>query len=167
MTACCVSRGGDFRPVSGPDDAFYSDFSTITGNSVFISRGGVRGKIALKTDGERLFVVVDGEPRGEYLLKSFREGLDRGLIRPNMRTLVDMRGFKGGANWGAVFTLRTYAPWGRGKEGVSCCAYIVRNDMFGALIKIAETLFGLASHRSFHDPAEAIAWLKTKAADAS
>ena len=150
--------------MTNPDDDFYSDFDIATGTSIVIARGTARGRIRIKTDGERLFVQVEGQPRGEYLLKCFREGLDRKILRPNMRTLVDLRGFVGGADWSAVFTLRTYAPWGQGKEGVACAAYVLRNDMFGALIKIAETLFFGAKHRSFYDPDEAIAWLKAKAA---
>lgn len=85
-------------------------FPAKTANSVFIAHGTAKGRIALKTDGVRLYVVVEGEPRGEYLLRCFREGLDKKLIRPNMRTLVDMRRLVGGADWSAVFTLRTYAP---------------------------------------------------------
>jgi hypothetical protein len=116
--------------VTDSDDVFFSDFPAKTANSVFIAHGTAKGRIALKTDGVRLYVVVEGEPRGEYLLRCFREGLDKKLIRPNMRTLVDMRRLVGGADWSAVFTLRTYAPWGHRPDGVSATAYLLRNDMF-------------------------------------
>ena len=111
-----IQRGP--RPVTNPDDDFYSDFDIATGTSIVIARGTARGRIRIKTDGERLFVQVEGQPRGEYLLKCFREGLDRKILRPNMRTLVDLRGFVGGADWSAVFTLRTYAPWEIGRAHV-------------------------------------------------
>ena len=145
------------------DDDFFSVFEKATEKSVFISHGTAKGRISLKADGERLYVVVEGQPRGEYLLRCFREGLDEGVVRPNMRTLVDLRGLTGGTDWSPVFTLRTYAPWGHGKEGVSSTAYLLRSDLFGAMVKIAETLFFGTHHRSFHDPAEAVAWLKTMA----
>ena len=49
--------------MTNPDDDFYSDFDIATGTSIVIARGTARGRIRIKTDGERLFVQVEGQPR--------------------------------------------------------------------------------------------------------
>jgi len=139
---------------------FYSDFERSSENSVFISRGSASARITLKIDGKRLYVRVAGEPRGHDLTQCFREGLDKGLIRPSMRTLVDLTRFITGAvDWSAIFALRTLAPWGK-DEGESRVAYVVRTKTFRPLLKIARVLFFRSHHRAFDNHADAIKWLE-------
>lgn len=139
---------------------FYSSFEQPNDNSVIISRGPNDGRIALKAAGERLHVIVLGEPEGECLTGCFREGLDRGVLRPNMRALVDLTRFTGAVDWSAIYTVRVMAPWGNDKDA-SRIAYVVRNNMFGALIKIAGVLFSNSRHRTFDDFDAAVAWLES------
>ena len=139
---------------------FYSDFGRSSENSAFTVRGPESARIALKIDSKRLYVVVAGEPRGNDLTQCFREGLDKGLIRPSMRTLVDLTRFTGTVDWSAVFALRTLAPWGK-DEGESRVAYVVRTNTFLPLLKIARVLFFRSHHRAFDNHADAIKWLES------
>ena len=145
-----------------PQEGFYSTFENAAGNSVFIVRGPESGYISLKIRDDRLYVVVRGEPKGEYLVECFRDGVDSGALRPCMRTLVDLTGFIGTVDWKALLAVRSLAPWGKKDSGVSLIAYVVRNDMFGALIKIIRTLFLGSTHRMFDNFAAAIAWLESQ-----
>ena len=144
-----------------PEDGFYSAFESKNDNSVFIACGPESGCIALKISGDRLYVVVRGEPKGEHLVECFRDGLDSGSLRPSMRTLVDLTDFIGTVDWRAILTVRTLAPWGKKDSGTALTAYVVRNDTFGALIKIIRTLFLGSTHRMFDNFQGAIAWLES------
>ena len=147
--------------MTGADADFYSDFNKATENSVVITRGNDFGRISLKADSDRLFVLIGGELHGAHFLECFREGLETGVLHPNMRTLVDLTGFTGAVDWGAVFTLRTLTSWGNKGVDQSRVAYVVRNDMFGALIKIVRVLFFNTQHRTFDNYVDAIAWLQS------
>ena len=159
-SACPLNKGK--IPVINAGADFYRDVEVPSHGSVAISHGPPGGRIALKAAGDRLLVAVQGEPAGDCLTKSFREGLDKGVLQPNMRVLVDLTQFTGAVDWGAVFQVRTMAPWGKNSDpGASRIAYVVRNKMFGPLIKIASVLFYRSRHRAFDARADAIAWLES------
>jgi hypothetical protein len=105
--------------------------------------------------------VVDGEPRGEGLVECIREGMNKGVVHVSMRTLVDMTRFTGAVDWSTLHTIRDMGPWGT--DGESRVAYLVRNNVFEAIIKIIQILFARTRHRSFDNFPEAIAWLEAKA----
>jgi len=147
--------------VAETGNGFYCEFKGASKNSVFIFRGPPSGRISLKISGDRLFVVVSGEPKGECLVECFREGLVLNLLHPGMRTLADLTGFIGSVDWKAVFTVRTLAPWDKKGNGASRIAYVVRNDMFSGLIKVASAIFFNSVHRAFDNRGDAISWLES------
>jgi len=116
------------------------------------------GTVCLCAQDERLLVVVSGEPRGAALLECFEAARAEGWLRHSMKTLVDMRRFVGVVDWQAINQLRQMADWGD-DAGLTRTAYLIRNDGFMPLIKIASTLFRCCQHRAFTDHELAVAWL--------
>jgi hypothetical protein len=144
--------------VPEPNTDFYSDFEHSTADSTIIAKGGISGRIRLKAAGTRLHVMVEQEPAGACLIACFREGLEKGVLRPSMRTLADVTRFTGSVDWEAIHAVAAMADWGEG--GDSRIAYLVRNDLFEPLIKILRVLFSKTSHRSFTTVEDAVAWLE-------
>jgi len=124
---------------------------------VTIARGQGSSQIVLKVRGDRAYVLVEGEPRGDDVIDVVRAGLDQGVLHGNMRTLVDLTGFIGSVDWPAIQTVRRMTR----QQGDSDArvAYVVRNNLFAPLIRIVEALFSHSRHRTFHTYTEAIAWL--------
>jgi hypothetical protein len=146
--------------VAEPSTDFYSGFEHASEDSTIIEKGGNTGRIRLKAAGDRLHVVIEQEPAGECLIACFREGLERKILRPNMRALADVTKFTGSVDWDAIHAIDAMADWGEG--GDSRVAYVVRNDQFAPLIRVLQVLFAKTRHRSFGTFAEAIAWLETR-----
>lgn len=136
------------------------DMATSGPNPLRISEGGGMGRVSAQLLDGILWVVVEGEPAGDCLVAVFRKGLAAGWIKPSMPALVDLTGFVGSVDWAAIHTINGLAPWGTGPAGVSRVAYLVRNSMFGMLIRIMSELFMAAQHRTFRDEADALDWLR-------
>jgi hypothetical protein len=139
---------------------FYRDVEATDAGAILIAPGDAHGRVALKAGADRLMVAVTGEPTGECLLECFRTGVERKIIQPDMRTLVDLTRFFGGVDWKLIFALRNLAPWGEGGTGNSRVAYLFRDGDFGAAIKIVSAMFTRTRHRGFTDRALAIEWLE-------
>jgi len=136
---------------------FYSDCAADAGLRRVERRSG-DGVVCLCARGERLLVVVSGEPPGTALLECFETARAEGWLLHSMKTLVDMRRFVGVVDWQAVNRLRQIADWGD-DEGRTRTAYLVRNEGFEPLVKIATTLFACCQHKAFTDHDLAVAWL--------
>ena len=74
--------------------------------------------------------------------------------------MVDLTGFIGAVDWRSVFAVRTLAAWGKNGTGISRTAYVVRNETFGAVIKVVRAVLFNSSHRSFDNFEDAMAWLE-------
>ncbi|HXJ03297.1 MAG TPA: hypothetical protein VNH44_18910 [Micropepsaceae bacterium] len=146
--------------MAGRTDNFFSDFQQSNENTIFITRGPPSAQIRLKVSLDRLYFVAEGEPSGLSLVDCIREGMVKGVLHDSMRTLVDMTRFTGAVDWAALHTIRDMAKWG--SEGDSRVAYVVRNNVFDALIKIVQILFADTRHRTFDNFPDAIAWLESK-----
>ncbi|HEX3485858.1 MAG TPA: STAS/SEC14 domain-containing protein [Micropepsaceae bacterium] len=146
--------------MAGRTDKFFTDFQQSNENTIFISSGPASAQIRLKASFDRLYVIADGEPSGQSLVECFRKGVEKGAVHASMRTLVDLTRFTGAVDWRALHTIR---DMGLGSaEGQSRVAYVVRNNVFDAIIKVVQILFVNARHRTFENPADAIAWLEAK-----
>lgn len=136
---------------------FYSDCAADSGLRR-VERQSHDGLVCICAQDDRLLIVVSGEPLGEALLECFEAARAEGWLRHRMKTLVDMRRFVGVVDWQAVNRIRQMADWGDG-EARTRTAYLVRNDGFAPLIKIAGTLFRGCRHKTFTDHDLAVAWL--------
>ncbi len=136
---------------------FYSDCADGTGLQR-VERQNSDGAVRLCAQDERLLLVVSGEPPGTALLDCFEAARTQGWLRHSMRTLVDMRRFVGIVDWQSINQVRQMADWGD-DEGRTRTAYLIRNDGFMPLVKIASTLFRCCQHRAFTDHDVAVAWL--------
>jgi len=136
---------------------FYSDCAAGSGLQR-VERQTSDGMVRLCAQEDRLLVVVSGEPPGTALLECFEAARAEGWLHHSMRTLVDMRRFVGVVDWQSINRLRQIADWGD-VEGKTRTAYLVRNDGFAPLVKIASTLFRCCQHRTFTDHDLAVAWL--------
>lgn len=124
-----------------------------------VSIGGNKGSVSLSIAQGLLWIVVDGEPTGDQLLSCFEAAREAGWLRPNMRALVDLARFTGLVDWSAIGAIRDMMPWGTGTEEASRVAYVVRNDVFGMLIRVMGALFPRSRHGLFFEQSKALAWL--------
>ena len=139
---------------------FYREFEGRCAKSVYIRRGGTRGCVALKSDGRRLYVTLEGKPRGKTVFNCVREGMEKGAVHTGMRTLVDLSRFDGDFHWGSLLRLALLLPEGAEPFESPRTAYVVSDDLFSPSLRMLRNMFGSSTHRAFRDPAEAIDWLK-------
>jgi len=139
-----------------PQDEIYEALVRTDGEGLVIAHGVPGARFLFKIVPKRLYILADGEPRGEHLLDCFREAMATGLLA-RVAVLVDLRRFTGSVDWDAVRKLREMAPPFDNNEAY--VAYVVRDDLFGKLIKIAAAMFPNLGHKVFYDPAEAAIWL--------
>lgn len=123
-----------------------------------ITRQSNDGAVSLCVQDQRLLVVVAGEPPGTALLECFEHARAEGWLGHSMKTLVDARRFVGVVDWQAINRLRQMADWGD-DAALTRTAYLVRNEGFAPLVKIAATLFRCCQHRAFTELSAAVAWL--------
>ena len=139
-----------------PQDEAYESFARMGREGRIIAKGTPGARFLLKIAPERLYVLADGEPQGQHLVAAFREAVASGMPR-GIKTLTDVRHFTGIVDWDSVRGLRELAPNFGGIH--TSVAYVVRDNLFGHLIKIAAAMFPKVQHKVFLDPAEAEAWL--------
>jgi hypothetical protein len=137
---------------------YYSDFQTVGDGEHHLVRGHGRDTVSIAAKGERLLIVLKGEPSCDTVVDGLQDALREGWMHLSMKTLVDMTGYMGVIDWSTVQRLRGLADWGDRPEK-SCVAYVIRNSEFGAIIRAISALFQHTRHRAFSDRAEAIAWL--------
>ncbi|MBU6298114.1 MAG: hypothetical protein KJS68_07700 [Alphaproteobacteria bacterium] len=122
-----------------------------------IVRGAPHARVLLKITAKRLYLLIDGEPPGKCLSGVFIDAIRNSKLKRSMSALVDLTGFTGQVDWDHVGAVRRLAAWGR--DGRSNVAYIVRNEMFHGVIKVARAMFDETRHEIFFDRADATAWL--------
>lgn len=147
--------------MSEQDGSDEPDLFTARGDGdCVIAHGNRLGRIVLRIAASgRQHVLVEGEPEGRFLADCFRDGLACNCLNKSAPTLVDLRNFIGAIDWGAIENVSSMATWGSHGDERSHVAYVLRNDEFEMLIKIARELFPHTEHRTFRNLGEAIAWL--------
>jgi len=140
-----------------PPDQVYAAFAEAGGEGVVIAHGVPNARILMKLTSNRLFLMIEGEPTGKCLTDTFTDALATGMLKGTTPTLVDLTHYVGTVDWEAVKTVRAMAPWG--KERKSNVAYVVRDNVFGNLVKIASALFTRSRHEIFRSYGAAEAWL--------
>lgn len=139
---------------------FYLSGEMASEKDAVVSLGPPKRRIIFKASGNRLLVVVKGDPARITLINSFRAGLERGMFRPRMRVLIDLTEYFGIVNWSAIFAIGEMIPPDSDEPGcLSRIAYVVRDDSFDALIKISGVLFDRSNHRTFDNHTDASTWL--------
>ena len=120
--------------------------------------------IKLKICGQRLMIAVVGEPSGKELVAHLREGLARGLIRPNMRVLIDLTRFVGVVDWTVLSDVRAMAHWGKNAGHTSRTAYLLRDGAAAMLVKAISAMFPASLHQGFTNRRDAVRWLEASQA---
>jgi hypothetical protein len=138
-------------------DEVYAAFIEAGDEGVVIAHGACKARVLLKVTPKRLYVLCDGEPPGKCLSGAFGEAVRGGKIKHSMSALVDLSHYTGQVDWDHVKAVRDMAAWG--KDGDSNVAYVVRDNIFHSVIKIAAALFTDTRHEPFLDRAAAEAWL--------
>jgi hypothetical protein len=129
-------------------------------NPLSVREGSSAGRITIRLDDGILWISIEDEVPGDSIVAAFRKALAAGWIQLNMATLVDLTRFTGSVDWAAIHTIKDLAPWGTAPAGKSQVAYLVRDDLFGVLIRVTGALFARSHHRAFIDEAAALAWLR-------
>jgi hypothetical protein len=137
---------------------YYSDIQ-IAGDGVHrLVRGSGRDTVSIAARGERLLIVLRGEPSCDTVVDGLCDALRQGWMQLSMKTLVDMTAYMGVIDWTAILRLRGLADWADRPEK-SCVAYVVRDNAFGAIIRAVSALFLRTRHCTFYDRDEAVDWL--------
>lgn len=124
-----------------------------------IVSGSAGNRVTLSVSGDLMVITVENEAGLRDVRACLQEGLAQGLVRTNMLTLVDATRFYGIIEWEALYDILRLAPWGSAPSPESRVAYVARDGFFFQLVKIAVSIFPMASHRLFKDRAEALDWL--------
>jgi hypothetical protein len=106
-----------------------------------------------------VWIRVEEEPSGADLMACIRQAHDTGLLPTATNTLVDLTDFHGVVDWSAIHAVRDMAPWGDASMAKPRVAYVSKDRMFAALIRLVTGLFPRARHRLFGNIADALAWL--------
>lgn len=117
------------------------------------------GYVTLSYDGHLLAARFHLDARPEDIRSAFHLAADLGWLRPGNQILIDIRDFIGSVDWAMVRDLRQLAPWVDGEEG-GACAYLVRNVQLSWLVNIVTAFYPGVRHRTFHQEAQALAWLQ-------
>ncbi len=133
-------------------------------DSAEIYCGSRLGGVSLRVERGVLRIRVVNEPRGDDLVDVIRRAFEGGLLAVSTPTLVDLTEYYGTLDWEAIHKIRAMAPWGTGKPGAARVAYVSRDRLFAALIKLLRGLFPDTRHRLFATEPEALAWLQPAAA---
>lgn len=107
-----------------------------------------------------VWIRVEEELAGADLVACIRQARESGLLPTATNTLVDLTRFHGVVDWSAVHAVRDMAPWGDGTKTKPRVAYVSKDRMFAALIRLVTGLFPRARHRLFGNVADALAWLE-------
>lgn len=124
-----------------------------------IVSGSPDNRVTLSVAGDLLFITVENEAGLNDVHACLLEGLARGVVRPNMLTLVDATKFHGIVEWEVMYDIFHLAPWGSAPPPESRVAYVARDGFFFQLVKIAAGIFPKANHRLFTDRSAALDWL--------
>jgi hypothetical protein len=125
-----------------------------------IVSGSPDNRVTLSVTGDLLFITVENEAGLSDVHACLAEGLARGMVRPNMLTLVDASKFYGIVEWEVMYDIFRLAPWGSAPPPESRIAYVARDGFFFQLVKIAAGIFPKANHRLFTDRSAALDWLR-------
>jgi hypothetical protein len=130
-----------------------------------ISYGTSTGRITLRSERGVLWIKLEREPQSPDIVNCLRDAFAAGLVPMGSPTVVDLLDFSGTIDWPAVRTIRGMLPGDSGAEiGQSTVAprqriaYVTRDPLFDAVLKIIGDLFGFARHRYFRDPERALLW---------
>ncbi|MCP5411599.1 MAG: hypothetical protein H6924_05630 [Alphaproteobacteria bacterium] len=121
--------------------------------------GGSRASVHIVALGTRMLIVLEGEPTVDTVVDCLQTGLKAGWLHLSMKTLVDLTKFVGVIDWKSLKRMSELADWASIAPEKSAVAYVVRDNAFGAIIKVISALFGRTRHRAFSGRPEAIAWL--------
>jgi len=114
--------------------------------------------VSLKVAQGILWVILEGEPRGDDLRLCFERALATGTITTSMRTFVDMLRFTGSVDWPSIHAIKDMAVWGA--DGQARTAYLTRDTMAVMLLRALVDFFPLTRHRFFADREQALLWLR-------
>jgi hypothetical protein len=105
-------------------------------------------------------LTLTGDADTAHFPSLFAQAASLGWLGVNTRILVDFSAFSGSIDWGAIREVQRMPVWGRPEERRTAAAYVVRNRMFLALIKVSSLIFSSTQHRAFDNRIEALLWLE-------
>lgn len=138
---------------------YFCDFKSMDDGVQRAQHGDGRGWVRIAAQGNRLLIVLEGEPQADTIMAALQTGLDAGWLHVSMMTLVDLTDYVGVVDWASLKRLSELAEWGTVDPGKSAVAYVVRSSAFGMVIKVISALFGRTRHHAFSSRADAVAWL--------
>ncbi len=143
------------------------------------SYGNAGGRITARIAHGVLWLKLEEDPQGPELEQCLRDVIADGWLKQGVPTLVDMLGFNGNIDWGAIRKIREMIPWigeapgdaaidmpvgqkmpreGMGTGGCRV-GYVTRDPMFGSVLRIICDLLGSSRHRQFRDVETALLWV--------
>lgn len=145
----------DSAPEAGPDHPF---------GPVAIDCGTKAGGVSAGQGPGFIWIRVYAEPTGADLVGCIGQGRATGLLTRGEPVLVDLTAFRGVVDWSAIHAVRDMDAWGEGSgaaepAGKIRIAYVTKDRMFAALIRLVAGLFPKQRHRLFATCHDALAWL--------
>lgn len=149
----------DAGPDAGPDPGPFGPPAIVCGTKA--------GGVSAGQGPGFVWIRIKQEPAGTDLVDCIRQAHATGLLPVAANTLVDLTDFHGVVDWSAIHAVRDMARWGEGSNAKPRVAYVSKDRMFAALIRLVTGLFPSARHRLFASHADALAWLQASSPDGS
>jgi hypothetical protein len=109
---------------------------------------------------EILIIRLFGDTLAQDILAALQIAHSMGWLKPDCRSLIDIRCFIGSIDWVMLRDLTKLAPWSRdGARRSSYCAYLFGDSLRDWFLSIVAAIYPGAGHRRFDDEPAALAWL--------
>jgi hypothetical protein len=107
-----------------------------------------------------LIIRMIGDTLAQDILTAHHIAHSMGWLKPQSRTLVDIRGFIGSIDWGMLREINKLTPWSSdASQRSSHCAYLFGDSLRDWFLSIVAAIYPGAGHRKFDSEPPALAWL--------
>lgn len=116
-------------------------------------------QIRVRRDGPLICFDLLGEVLSDDVVGAMRMAEGRGWLGPDSRMLFDLTLYAGSIEWKILRQLLDMPCWGAAAGRRMHAAYVVRDGLWSAVIRVFSTHFEGTRHAAFTSAAQARHWL--------
>lgn len=145
-------------------DGFLAGSLAALQSGFVTSRGHAGQQFWMQIEPGWLDILAEGEPDPRLFGEAFREVEASGQLAGPLSVLVDITRYTGVVAWDHLFEMRSRINWGLLTP--VHIAYIVRDNAFVPIVKVASVVFPDAEHKTFLRRRDALSWLAVRQEEA-
>lgn len=116
-------------------------------------------QVHVRRDGGIIQFALTGEVLSDDVVGAMLVAQERGWLAPDSRMLFDLTLYAGSIEWRVLRQILEMPCWGEEKGRRMRAAYIVRDGLWEAVIRVLSTQFEGTRHATFTSAEEARRWL--------